>query len=1163
MPENIQLVGLEFDATSVISGIDKVDARLKKLETQFNKNVAGSSKLATQMRTLSQKVRTLTTANGKLVMSNERITKANAKLKEDNKALAVTTAALATANKGLTFQVGRLEKKLTSATVRIASLKSKNGELTRSLATLRKEHRALGTRVSGLTTEVGRLTAKLTTQAGIINRVGAANKALAARFKASAASVRNLTRANQKLEARMRKLERSVQQTSAALTKFKTRAAAAATTTGGLGGKVVLLTAAFFALRAAGGALRGLLVVNRDFQQLNAQLIAVTGSTEKASRAFRLITRFAVETPFEVQGITRAFTQLTAVGVPATRGVMRDFGNFAAAFGEDITVFTNAVIRGAAGETEALKRFGVVASVDREKLTVTFRGVTKTVKRNFRAVTQAFRELSQLNFADAMQRQMETIIGSVSNLKDAASLLAFQMGRAGLNAAIRSFTDELKNGVQASSKFADAIGENMARQIDKANRVVTSMIANQEKVVNGLRAMAGAAKAVAVVLAGKGFVSLLLGIKTFAIAHPAITAFVALAAVIYPVGKAAGEAGARLRDMMGATRALTETETISRLQLYVAEITKARAALLEGSDTVLRPDATLRPDGKRGHQERIFSAGGDEITRQIKEFDEARARYSDLLATVEGAVSGKIEGKELADFWVQLAGNIAEASRKVVELQAEVTKYTEIYDNIGDFIDKAASGKVDEEQRSANFLQGMFLPKGLKEEALAAQEELESLMGIGLTVQQIRADNIAAAEEALKNKDVEDVRSARLQKQRFERLFQSLQEEKILLTENAEAALRYKLTKDELAAGQQEQIVQITAEVAALTEEKRVTDELAASYKTLTQTLIESEQGKVVARTFELAQGGQPFEDALRLAEAEEAARVAIAARSKAASDATRAAEKNRSAVESALSSQKEKLIVLRQSSEELERYKFLQLESTEAEKDLFDANQRAIEGYAIHKKAMEDLNEAVKEHENRVKELSSQLKSLFSGLTRDVHGFGDVLINALENLQRALEQLVIDKLVANLTDALLGGFSSPQVDPSFFAGLAGGLGLQRPGPQAPPIFQGQRPGLAAHSGTGGIRDFGTAGTPATLHGREGVFTQENIESMLAASASGGRGAQGGDTVIHFSYAPQINAMDQRGVAEFLEENKGAIAAGTAGVVADSGTLQRAFAGSY
>ena len=55
---------------------------------------------------------------------------------------------------------------------------------------------------------------------------------------------------------------------------------------------------------------------------------------------------------------------------------------------------------------------------------------------------------------------------------------------------------------------------------------------------------------------------------------------------------------------------------------------------------------------------------------------------------------------------------------------------------------------------------------------------------------------------------------------------------------------------------------------------------------------------------------------------------------------------------------------------------------------------------------------------------------------------------------------------------------------------------------------------LELQQGSGGIRDWGTQGTPATLHGREAVVTQDQIERMIAAAAGGGGGLRDGDTII-------------------------------------------------
>ena len=68
-------------------------------------------------------------------------------------------------------------------------------------------------------------------------------------------------------------------------------------------------------------------------------------------------------------------------------------------------------------------------------------------------------------------------------------------------------------------------------------------------------------------------------------------------------------------------------------------------------------------------------------------------------------------------------------------------------------------------------------------------------------------------------------------------------------------------------------------------------------------------------------------------------------------------------------------------------------------------------------------------------------------------------------------------------------------------------------------------------SGSGGIRDFGT-GTPATLHGREGVFTEAQIQRLIdAAIKRGGSGGGGGHVTA------TLRSEDGRYLAELVLEN--------------------------
>ena len=68
---------------------------------------------------------------------------------------------------------------------------------------------------------------------------------------------------------------------------------------------------------------------------------------------------------------------------------------------------------------------------------------------------------------------------------------------------------------------------------------------------------------------------------------------------------------------------------------------------------------------------------------------------------------------------------------------------------------------------------------------------------------------------------------------------------------------------------------------------------------------------------------------------------------------------------------------------------------------------------------------------------------------------------------------------------------------------------------------------LSFASGSGGIRDFGERGTPAVLHGREAVMTQDNIERLIAAAAKGGGNNGGSDQ-------PIIIQLGNRQIAQYM-----------------------------
>jgi len=167
------------------------------------------------------------------------------------------------------------------------------------------------------------------------------------------------------------------------------------------------------------GAFAGKLVsVEREFGTLNASLVTVTGSAREADKAFALLTNFAATTPFSLQEVTSAFIKMKALGLDASEGALRSYGNTASAMGKSLNQMIEAVADAATGEFERLKEFGIRAKSEGDRVTLTFRGVSTNIGKNAAEIEAYLRRIGDVDFAGAMDARAKTLDGAISNLGD-------------------------------------------------------------------------------------------------------------------------------------------------------------------------------------------------------------------------------------------------------------------------------------------------------------------------------------------------------------------------------------------------------------------------------------------------------------------------------------------------------------------------------------------------------------------------------------------------------------------------------------------------------------------------------------------------------------------------------------------------------------------------
>jgi len=197
---------------------------------------------------------------------------------------------------------------------------------------------------------------------------------------------------------------------------------------GGLG---IPLTAGA-GLLAVGAAVVGVGVkafeATAKYQKFQAVLSNTLGK-EVGREAFQEIKQFAKETPFELEEVTGAYIKLVNRGFKPTQEQMRNLGDIAASQGKSLDQLAEAVLDAQTGEFERLKEFGIRASKSGDQVSLSFKGVTKTVQNSDEAIQKAIVEFGKLGgVAGSMQAVTRTLGGAFTNLGDSIDQLFANIG---------------------------------------------------------------------------------------------------------------------------------------------------------------------------------------------------------------------------------------------------------------------------------------------------------------------------------------------------------------------------------------------------------------------------------------------------------------------------------------------------------------------------------------------------------------------------------------------------------------------------------------------------------------------------------------------------------------------------------------------------------------
>ena len=220
--------------------------------------------------------------------------------------------------------------------------------------------------------------------------------------------------------------------------------------------------------------------VQREFDVLNSSLVTVTGSSAAAAREMAWLKDFAKETPFGLEQVVGGFVRMKSLGLDPTSAALTSFGNTASAMGKNLNQMIEAVADASTGEFERLKEFGIKARKSGDEVSLTFQGITTTIRNSSEEITAYLENIGNTAFAGAMEERAKTLDGAIAELGDTWDELFRTISDAGVGSVIYQSVQLAIGAIQDAIDIIDAMngvmgdGAEMSRMFQVAQEVLAT-----------------------------------------------------------------------------------------------------------------------------------------------------------------------------------------------------------------------------------------------------------------------------------------------------------------------------------------------------------------------------------------------------------------------------------------------------------------------------------------------------------------------------------------------------------------------------------------------------------------------------------------------------------------------------------------------------------------
>lgn len=223
-------------------------------------------------------------------------------------------------------------------------------------------------------------------------------------------------------------------------------------------------------------AVDSVIELSAELGNLRGRIAGVTGDAESANEKFEELESMTLgKLPSTVREVSEAFVFLGNTGLNNSREALKSYSNIAAQTGHSLGDVAHAVELASQGNYRSLREYGIKVKEEGDNLQVTFRGQTETIAHSSEAIEGYMQSLGNVEFAGAVDRQMDTIGGAVKRTHDAWEKLITTVADSSLGSLIEST-------VGASTSVIDAMTASVDALFDKVHKGRRELEADKARV---------------------------------------------------------------------------------------------------------------------------------------------------------------------------------------------------------------------------------------------------------------------------------------------------------------------------------------------------------------------------------------------------------------------------------------------------------------------------------------------------------------------------------------------------------------------------------------------------------------------------------------------------------------------------------------------------------